>query len=157
MIQCPSKTEATEMKRSSSAFEEYSNKRGDFLDTGMKTQKGIARALTCSTRCIARCSEGTQPPPQCPPADILCSKLQGYTSQMALWWKPPRSKINTHPGSSCAHPAHLTKSVLSQVFYMKPPHSICHRNCHSNAAFPAAWYTTQQAPGGDIITRLAAT
>lgn len=36
-------------------------------------------------------------------------------------------------------------------------HSTCHRNCHSNAAFPAAWYTMQQAPGGDIITGLAAT
>lgn len=61
------------------------------------------------------------------------SKLQTYiqtypavnyrvilASQVALWWQPPRSKITTHPGSSCARPAHLTRSVLSQIFYIKP-------------------------------------
>lgn len=121
MIQCPSNAKAIETKRSSYAFEEYSKKKRSFLTLGWQHEKVLPEHWPAAPVVLHGAQRGhshhLSVPQQTYPAVNYRVILP---SQMALWWQPPLSKIITHPGSSCAHPAHLTRSALSQIFHMKP-------------------------------------
>lgn len=113
------------MKIISSAFEEYSKKEEYSWTLGWGGEKVLAEPWPAAPVALHGANRGHSPP-QCPPADTPSSKLQGYTgfTNVAVVATTTFQSHHTprlqHFGISCAHSAHLTRSVLSQIFYMKP-------------------------------------
>lgn len=148
------------MNRNSSAFEKYSKKRSfpGHWDEEVKRYcqcTDLQHTLHCTV--LTGDTATTSVSPSRPTLQKNTELYWLYKWHCAGNHHIPKSShtqapaFRYQPWPSCpSHKKRFEPNTLHKAY------SVCHRNCHSNAAFPAAWYTMQQAPGGDIITRLAA-